>query len=229
MPADRIDVWRPPRAIHTVPGVRRASSALSRTASVHFWSRLLDSIDVNSSGMCCTTTTGTGKLGRKRAEKHSARALGPPVDEATTSNSIACGRPIGRAADGGGGGRGRRSRGLGRRMPARSESADLRSELDANALQRVREIRRARGLGDVVVRAARECRECLRRTALGQRAEHDDRQGLVDTPNLAQHLDAVHLRHLDVQEHEIDLAALHDRDRFPTTLDSADVEVGLAL
>ncbi len=45
--------------------------------------------------------------------------------------------------------------------------------------------------------------------------DHDDRQRFVERVQLAQDLDAVHARHLDVEQHEVGPIALHQRNARP--------------
>ena len=100
---------------------------------------------------------------------------------------------------------------------AAGEHLDAGDELLADAVHRLADAADVGRLGDVVVGAGGEGVEGRGGTALGQRAEHDDRHAAVLAPtdtaaDRADRLDAVHLRHLDVHGDQVGLELVQLRD-----------------
>src|SRR3954471_15422119 len=187
-PADRTTRWWSPGARWTVPGASGVPSEASTTRSGHSRSRRWANCRVNTGGMCCTSSTGTGREAGSCGSTP-ASASGPPVEEPITRTAGFLPGPVRRAAGGGGGAavgagagaRSRRRRGRGGgadradRDRAPGERLDLRDQLLADALHRLADAADVGRLGDVVVRPGGQRVQGRRGAPLGQRAEHDDR------------------------------------------------------
>ncbi len=69
------------------------------------------------------------------------------------------------------------------------------------------------GLGDIVIRAIGESVQRHSRTTFGERAEHDDGKFWIVLPDLRQRFQTIHLRHLDIQSHDIGIELSNLRQR----------------
>jgi hypothetical protein len=83
-----------------------------------------------------------------------------------------------------------------------TESPNLGNELAGNRFECSGAID-VTGLGDIIGGAQRQRFQGYSCALFGQAAEHDDRNAAVDFAQFANRLEAVHLRHLDVEQDDI--------------------------
>ena len=199
--------------MRTRPGTTRSPCSASLTLSAHLLSRRWANIRVNTGGMCWTMTTGTGNVAGSCGSTD-VSASGPPVDEPIASTSM---RPVGGEAARPASGT-ERQRGGRRRAAAPGSGGQsaliLGTSCVADAGDRLGDAADVGRLADVVVGAERQGVERRAGAALGQRAEHDDRQARVGLAQLAQRAQAVEVGHLDVERDAVgrDLRELVERD-----------------
>ena len=156
---------------------------------------------VKIGGMCCTTTTGTGRLPGS-ALTTVVRASGPPVETPMTTTSTGPSvAPGGRHRVGGAVLTGTGA-GVGSDV-AGPPGLDLGDELGPDGVHGRGDAAHVGGLGDVVVRAALEGLERGGGASLGDRREHDHRQVGVVLAQLHDGLEPVHHRHLDVEGDDV--------------------------
>ena len=188
------------------PGSRTSPSRrLATRGCGHRVARRSASSLVNTGGMCCTMTIGTGRFARAGSGSSAASAFGPPVETPIASTSIAArpaGAPEGHASAG-------RNRGAGSaagrcRHARAAERLDLRDELRRGPPASPRHAADVGRLRDVVGRARAPARRAWlaapRSVSVLNMITGSSGYVLAD---LAQRLDAVQLGHLDVERDDV--------------------------
>ncbi len=101
-------------------------------------------------------------------------------------------------------------------MPA--EGLDPRDQVIPNPLQGRGHVAGVGRLGHIIVGAERQRLQGDDRAPLGHRAEHDHRQAGLALADFGQRFQAVHFRHLDIENHQIRVDGREFLQRHPTVL-----------
>ncbi len=187
-----------------VPGRTGSPSAASRTRRRQRLSSRSAKSPVNSSGICCTMSTGSGKLAGSAGSRISS-AAGPPVETPMARTAGADEMDWGRLA---GGMAARRERG------GRWEAAAGTREGAGQGMNPGNQIagERAGGalaahlfgrLGHIVRSAAGQGLDGHLRAALRKRTAHDHRHLVSSRAQLPQRHQSVHHRHLHIQQNQV--------------------------
>ena len=157
------------------------------------------------------------------------RRLGTRTSEENRS-SRGRGRRVrvqGRPADRRAGYRGWRDGGRG--GPARRREASNLGDQIAAEFRVVAYLARSRRLGDVVGGARLHRPQAGLRIVKGQRRRHDDIKARVVLQQLGKRRQAIHHRHLDIQDHHVDVVTWQRRQRRPAVGDGRDdLDAGFA-